>query len=187
MLWRSKDSHRYDHSHLSCYSPFPPCASKLWQILVLITPAAAFYDFFSYLSVLRPSNATNCIPFICSLMTLWLTCCYKRVKLEATSVGFKGWSFIRGCWRIQVLLAKFEGEIFSGSMLWQALFGFFIPRTELRNLSAHHEFWNNKQIQMKPSDKAPHFPSPHAACQYCYLKMWHFNQSRGTLLIQRIT
>lgn len=163
------------------HSPFSPCTSKWWQILVLITPAAAFMIFISYLSILRPSNLTNCIPFICSLMTLWLTCCYKRVKLETTSVGFKGGSFIREYWWIWVLSAKFESEIFSGSMLWQALFRFFIPRTELRILSAHHAFWNNKQIQMRPSDREPHSPLPTPSSEYCYIKNLAFqSQQRHT-------
>lgn len=48
----------YDHSHffLLSHSPFSPYTSKWWQIQVLITPAAAFTIFISYLSVLRPSN-----------------------------------------------------------------------------------------------------------------------------------
>lgn len=141
------------------HSPLSPCTSKWWQILVLITTATAFLIFVSYLSVLRPSNLTKCIPFICSVMTFWLTC-HKRVKLETTSMGFKSWSFIRECWWIQVFSAKFECEIFSGSVLWPALFIFFIPRTDPRNLSAHHDFWNNKQIQMRPSDRVPHCPLP---------------------------
>lgn len=165
--------------HVSTFSIFT-LYFKMMANSSLDNSSCSIYDFYFIPSYLRSSNLTNCITFICSLMTLWLTCWYNRVKLETTSVGFRGWSFMWGCWWIQVLSAKFESKIFSGPMLPQALSDFSSPELNSETCQSVMNFETINKYEWDHLIKHPILPSPHPAHEYCSIKTWHFNHSRGT-------